>query len=210
MAIVTEQNVTPAPHPVGKSAPGQPNRRRTLTIAAEIAAVVAALIAGITLWAQLPDDRSGATDSGATPGPSSPRAPGSPTTAPVPSIRYLADLEPLAGKSALAPDTGRSLRIACASGQSNDRDRVVTYPLYGRYRSLHTTVRATGPAPKETQIQLEALWDLNPSAKVLVPIDDARELTATLSGQRLTLRLTCTSPDAIVQLDEARLSTAAR
>jgi hypothetical protein len=204
------EKVTPPPSETVGGGAQQPVRpRKKLTVAAEIAAIAAVPIAVIGVliaaWAWwLPQEPSSqktfpppaAKSSGPTAGGSSPAS----------AVRYLTAIEPTAGKSyiELAPGS-RSIRVHCATGQSTDRVREVSYPLYGQYRTFRATVRATGPAPQETRIQVEVLADMQPRANVHVFKGKAAPISATFSGQTLTLRLTCESPDGIAELDEARL-----
>lgn len=209
--------MTPPPSETVDGGSQQPvTSRKKLTVAAEIAAIVAVPIAVVGVlvaaWAWwLP----GGPDSSST-GEESPSAIARSSTPPatvdgspgVSAVRYLTAIEPTAGKSYLESTPGsRSLRIHCATGQSTDRVREISYPLYGQYRTFQATVRAIGPAPQETRIQVEVLADMQPRANVHVFKGQTAPISATFSGQTLTLRLTCESPDGIAELDEARLGT---
>lgn len=203
--------MTPPPSETVGGGAQQPVRsRKKLTVAAEIAAIAAVPIAVIGIlvaaWAwwlpQQPRSQPASTPPAAN--SSAPIAGGS---SPASTVRYLTAIEPTAGKSYVEVAPGsRSIRVHCATGQSTDRMREVSYPLYGQYRAFHATVRATGPAPQETRIQVEVLADMRPRASVHVFKGKAAPISATFSGQTLTLRLTCESPDGIAELDDARLS----
>jgi len=185
--------------------------RNKLTIAAEVAAVIAVIV-GLLAWL-FPQDqnrpRSTSNSTSATTPPSARTSPTSPTSSAAPveaSGRYLTDIEPSAGKSYLeASPRPHTLRVRCASGQSTDSVREIAYPLY-RYRKFQAVVRATGSAPKETQIQVQVFADANPRGKVLVPIDGSARITADVSGATLTLRLICESPDGVAEIDDPLLS----
>ncbi len=182
--------------------------RNKLTIAAEVAAVIAVIV-GLLAWLFPQDQNRPRSTSNSTSATTPPSARTSPTSSAAPveaSGRYLTDIEPSAGKSFLeASPRPHTLRVRCASGQSTDSVREIAYPLY-RYRKFQAVVRATGSAPKETQIQVQVFADANPRGKVLVPIDGSARITADVSGATLTLRLVCESPDGVAEIDDPLLS----
>lgn len=203
--------MTPPPSETVGGGAQQPVRpRKKLTVAAEIAAIAAVPIAVIgilvAVWAWwLPQSPSSPKVS--LPPAEKSSAPTAGGSSPASAVRYLTAIEPTAGKSYVESTPGsRSIRVHCATGQSNDRVREISYPLYGQYRTFHATVRATGTAPQETRIQVEVLADMQPRANVHVFKGTAAPISATFSGRTLTLRLTCESPDGIAELDDAKLS----
>ena len=150
----------------------------------------------------------------ATPSPLAPSSPvtapptASPSASPSPpsNRRYLADLEPVAGKVNLtSTPTPRAVRIGCATGQLSDPFREVAYPLYGAYRRLSMQVVALGSAPRETRVQVKVLVDQQQRANAVLRIGQDAPQSADLSGSTLTLRVVCESSAGVVELRDAYL-----
>ena len=133
-----------------------------------------------------------------------------PTTGgPEPSqVRYLAELPPVTGGSFVSnggPADRHAMVIHCASGQSNDRSREVSWNIPGPYSTLVGRVTISGKLDPEHQMQLEWFADgariYNNSTLTLATETDFR---GELGGaQDLRVRLTCTSSAGIATLLDA-------
>jgi hypothetical protein len=199
-------------------------RRPRLTIAAEVAAVVAVLgpLAG---WALLhvpdggrartatsPGARAGAATSAPTPG--APPVPATAATDRKGQIVYVAD--------ELVPDTGganrgrlphplegasgygHALVIPCATNQATDKFRSVTYLLNGHYTKLHAALRPYLKVSDESVVQVQIFLDQQPPTGKNVVVNAADSVDVDVFGAtRMEMRVTCESPDATAILADA-------
>jgi hypothetical protein len=183
--------------------------RRWWLLAVEIATVVGVLIgAAALLLDHSPFGSSGGGSTAAAsgnattpaptaPSPSSPSPSGPPTPSGPASAqaaqRYLTDLVPDSGGGNVQRIGPRSLRMACGSGDSDDRFREVSYlvPPAEHYRSFGTVVAAAGA--RGTRIQAILMFDgLSATEPVTIAAGGSQPLRA--GGhqvQRLTLRIVC-------------------
>jgi hypothetical protein len=183
------------------SPPKQRGRRRWLTLAVEIATVVAALVAIVALLLDHSPfggdgDGSGggsaitSTPAGPTTQPPSPAPDGGAT--PTAVTRFLTDLQPDSGGANVQRVGPHSLRMSCGSGNSTDRDRTVTYllPAGTAYRSFGTVVSVAGQ--RDTRIQAFLLIDDQDAGQPVVPAGSTAPLAwhGERAGQ-LTLRILC-------------------
>jgi hypothetical protein len=118
-----------------------------------------------------------------------------PTTAPASSPsgphRFLTELVPSSGGSAVQRTGAHSLIMKCGTGESDDRDREVAYdiPPTG-YRTLSATLRPTGQ--RETRIQVSVLADGVVKTKPVLTAGTSQALTLAVDGAgHLILRITC-------------------
>jgi hypothetical protein len=185
------------------SQPRQRGLRWWLTLAVEVATVLALVVAVVALLLDHSPfgGRSGGTSPGAagTSGPNPVRtsepgrgptsAAAQPTAA---STRYLTDLATDSGGGNVQRVGSHSLRMACGSGDSDDRFREVSYvlPPAVTYRSFTSTVSAAGA--RDTRIQALLLIDDQQVTAPLVPTGSKETLA--WSGERagrVTLRIVC-------------------
>jgi len=171
-----------------------------LTLTVEIATVVGVLFAAATF---LLDHTlfGGSGVAGSTTSSPDVIAPtagagGGPTPASGPSsaspVRYLTDLEPDSGGGFVQRIGSHSLRMACGSGDSDDRQREVSYivPPALTYRSFTSGVSAAGL--RDTRIKAVLLVDQQEIAAPVVTTGSSAQLT--WSGARagqVTLRIIC-------------------
>jgi hypothetical protein len=167
---------------------------------------VMGLLVALGAWLSPRPDKgsSDETRDGSTSGASSSTASG---TSPPPAsssspeksqIRYLSDLSPVTGASFVSdggPPGRHALVIQCASGQSNDRSREVSWNFPGKYSTLHGRVAISGNMDPEHLVQLEWFAD---GARVYnnstLTLGADSEFTGQLVGaQDLRVRLTCES-----------------
>lgn len=173
--------------------------RPRLTRAAEIAAIVAAVVAVVTVFLQFGPLGGDAPDGGIAITPSSsattPSPPPSDSGTPTPTAantRYLTDLQPDSGGASVQRVGAHSLRMTCASGNSGDFDRAVTYvlPPATDYRLFTTTLSVAGQ--RDTRIQAFLLIDDSAAAQPVVTAGSSAPLgwRGERAG-RLTLRIRC-------------------
>lgn len=178
-------------------------RGRPPWAAATFWVTVAGVVVALAAWL-LPRGADDATDLG--PGTATAAAPGSTTDAPAPSrppatatptgtaarsVRYLTELVPSAGGGFVRRVGAHSLIMECGTGESDDRDREVSYdvPPTG-YRAFGTVARPTGQ--RETRVQVTVLVAGGVVTAPVLTAGSGAELAAPLDGPlRLTLRLTC-------------------
>lgn len=165
--------------------------------AAELAAVVAALAAIVFGLLEL---RPEPTPGSAAPPTTSPRStgPGGGTTGPSLTTqpagrpdRYLTELTPAVGGSLVQRVGANSLRMSCGTGESDDREREVTYDIpRSGYRSFGTAAAVSGE--RETRVQVFVLVDNRVVTEPVVTAGGTQRLTWTGDGLvRLTLRIAC-------------------
>jgi hypothetical protein len=122
--------------------------------------------------------------------------------------RYLADLPPVTGGSFVSnggPADRHAMVIRCASGQSNDRSREVSWNIPAPYSALRGRVTISGKMDPEHKVQLE--WFAN-GARIYnnsnLTLDSDTEFNSELGGaQDLRVRLTCTSSAGVATLLDA-------
>lgn len=192
-AVPGDQDETPAPPwPVRPRRTWTRHRVELATLAVALVGVLVALGAWL-----LPRD-PGRTPAG--PGPTAGPAPTVPgtdpatgTTQPAPDgpPRYLVELTPAVGGGTVQRTGDRSLVMACGTGESDDRQREVTYDLPRTgYRTFRTTARPAGQ--RDTRLQVTVIVDGTVATRPVLTAGAVRELAADVAGaSRLTLRITC-------------------
>lgn len=166
----------------------------------EIATVVGVLVAAAAFLLDHPlfggSGAAGPTTSSAAVRPTTAGTGGGPTPAsgrPSASpVRYLTDLEPDSGGGFVQRVGSHSLRMACGSGDSDDRQREVSYivPPALTYRSFASGISAAGL--RDTRIKAVLLIDQQQIAAPVVTTGSSAQLT--WSGQRaglVTLQIIC-------------------
>lgn len=175
------------------SEPKQRGVRWWLTLAVEIATVLGLVVAVISLV--LANRGSGNTPPVAAPTTTSAApVPTAPTAGPsaATDTRYLTDLATDSGGGNVQRVGSHSLRMACGTGDSDDRFREVSYvlPPAVDYRSFSSAVSAAGAS--DTRIQALLLIDNQQVTGPLVPTGSTQPLI--WSGGRagrVTLRIVC-------------------
>ena len=123
-------------------------------------------------------------------------------------LRYLSDLSTQTGGSFVnggGPAGRHAMVIQCASGQSDDRSREVSWIVPGEYSILLGTVTISGKMDPEHNVQLEWFAD---GARIYnnstLTLGSDSEFRGELAGaQDLRVRLTCTSSAGIATLLDA-------
>jgi hypothetical protein len=174
---------------------------RSAEVVGTVIGIVAVLVALVALLLDHPPFGSrgeaapqpgpGPTTPTSGPAPEPPTTSG-PTTSGGPPRRYLTDLTPDSGGGYVQRVGSHSLRMACGSGDSDDRQREVSYvlPPAVTYRSFSSGVGAAGS--RDTRIQTVLLVDQRQVAAPVLPTGSSTRLT--WSGQsagQLTLRIIC-------------------
>lgn len=117
------------------------------------------------------------------------------TTPPPPSapaVRYLTGLAPDTGGGNVQRVGAHSLRMACGTGESDDKYREVSYlvPPAADHRSFASGVSAAGA--RDTRIQAQLILDAQSVRSVVVTAGASLPLTWTgPRPERLTLRIVC-------------------
>jgi hypothetical protein len=151
------------------------------------------------------------TSGQSTSGPSSANSSSQPARSSRPQtgqIRYLSDMAPAGGGSFVAndgPADRHAMVIHCASGESNDRSREVSWKIPGPYSTLLGRVGISGKMDPEQRVQLEWFAD---GARIYnnstLTLDTDTEFNGELAGaQDLRVRLTCTSSAGVATLLDA-------
>jgi hypothetical protein len=120
----------------------------------------------------------------------------------------VAELPPVTGGSFVTnggPADRHAMVIRCASGQSNDRSREVSWNIPAPYSTLLGRVTISGKMDPEHKVQLE--WFAN-GARIYnnstLTLDTDTEFNGELAGaQDLRVRLTCTSSAGVATLLDA-------
>jgi len=120
----------------------------------------------------------------------------------------VAELPPVTGGSFVTnggPADRHAMVIRCASGQSNDRSREVSWNIPAPYSTLLGRVTISGKMDPEHKVQLE--WFAN-GARIYnnstLTLDTNTEFNGELAGvQDLRVRLTCTSSAGVATLLDA-------
>jgi hypothetical protein len=123
-------------------------------------------------------------------------------------IRYLSDMTPVTGGAFISgggPDGRHGLVIRCASGQSNDRSREVSWNVPGTYSTLLGRVNISGKMDPEQNVQLEWFAD---GARIYnnstLTLDSDTQFNGELAGAHdVSLRLTCASSAGVATLLDA-------
>ncbi|HEY6744848.1 MAG TPA: hypothetical protein VI357_03935 [Mycobacteriales bacterium] len=176
---------------------GRPGWSRRRISAGSAIALVGVLVA-IGAW-RWPVDPSPAPPAPPTPSttpsttPTTPTPPtGTPTTTPVSGPhRFLTELVPSSGGSAVQRSGSHSLIMKCGTGESDDRDREVSYdiPPTG-YRTLTAILRPTGR--RETRVQVSVLADGVLRTNPVLTAGTSRSVAVDVDGAgHLILRITC-------------------
>jgi hypothetical protein len=123
-------------------------------------------------------------------------------------IRYLSDMTPVTGASFIStggPEGHHGLVIECASGQSYDRSREVSWNIPGAYLTLAGRVTVSGGMDPEHNVQLE--WFAGGSRiynNSKLTLDSDTEFNGGLGGAHdLRVRLTCASSAGVATLLDA-------
>jgi hypothetical protein len=191
----------------------RPTRRQYLARAAEIATIIATLIAlvpaGRWLYGHL-------FHAGRTTPPGGRASSPATTPQPTPGARvYLTTLTPDTGAPnrgplphALAgrPGYDHTLTIPCPTNQAADTSRSVTYLLSSHYQRLHAVLKPYLPVSDESRVRLDVFVDRQPPVGPTVPVNQSAPLDVDVYGRRtVELRITCESPDATAILTDAYL-----
>jgi hypothetical protein len=191
----------------GSSRSGSPDRDKRWLRTSQLAGIagtllaVAALAVGILAWRSpvTPSAESAPTSSATATPPSSRPIGGTgsvTTTAAAPPRRFLTDLRPDTGGGNVQRTGAHSLLMQCASGESDDRYREVSYVVPPvSYRSFTTTAAATGE--RDTRMQVLLLIDGRLATDPVLLTGTRTQVRWTGDGAtRLTLRLIC-DPGAV-------------
>jgi len=214
--------------PVGAVSTSKGSRRPGLTIAAEIAAILA--VVGPLVWwgvthlhAGGPEAPAGSPSAAvrATATGGAVTAGATPTAGTVPADRkgqlvYLADqLAPETGganRGALPhlldgkPGYDHALVIPCATNQATDKFRSITYVLNRHYAALHATLRPYIKSGDESVLQIQVFLDQQPPAGKNIQVNTADTIDVDVFGAtKMEVRITCESPDATAILADAYL-----
>lgn len=173
-------------------------------------AIVGAVIAYFA-WVQphSPADDKGSSGP-ATAGPAVPTTTTATATAALPSRQVpLGGLAASTGGGNVRPD-GSDLVMACASGQSTDRQRTIEYDLLGNYAALSADLTVPKARDGDTPLQLAVFADDRGAGTYTLKKDGTvRRLDVQLAGTaRLRIQLTCQFPDGEVRLGNPLLTHA--
>jgi hypothetical protein len=107
------------------------------------------------------------------------------------------------------PD-GAALAMACASGQSTDRQRSIEYDLLGNYTALGADLTVSKARDGDTPLQVSVFADDRGVGTYTVKKDGtSRRLDVPLAGVgRLRIQLTCQFPDGEVRFGDPLLTHA--
>jgi hypothetical protein len=215
------------------AATAAPRPRRTpLRTAAQIATVVGTLVGIVALVFQLwppfgGNAATGPTTSTATASTQLPVGRSGDTPPPAVVAEYLNTVEPKAGHADLGPlpdklpatvDRRHAVTVRCPSNETGDQEHAVTYQLDGQYAALDTTVVAVfnggrdydsvGVAPVVGVLQRDGTIRTDTqNAKTGVTAKTPAPLHVDVSGaQEVTLQVTCSQPDGVVVLADARIT----
>lgn len=175
-------------------------------------AVVGAVIAYLA-WVQphspADDNNGGSRPATAGPAVSVTTTAATATTAPPPRQVPLGGLTATTGGGNVRPDRS-DLVMACASGQSDDRQRTIEYDLLGNYAALSADLTVSKARDSDTPLQLAVFADDRGAGTYTLKKDGAaRRLDVQLVGAaRLRIQLTCQFPDGEVRLGNPLLTHA--
>lgn len=216
------------------SAAARPHRA-LLRTAAQIATVVGTLVAILALvfdvWS--PFGRGAATGptvTSTTPGPqpSTSRSEDPPRSSTA-LVEYLNTVAPKAGRADLAHlpdklpatvDGRRAVTVHCPSNETGDQENDLTYQLDGAYAALDATVVAVfaggrdydsvGVAPVVGVLQRDGtISTTTQNPKTGVTAKSPAPLHVDVRGaHEVTLQVTCSQPDGVVVLADARITRA--
>ena len=128
-----------------------------------------------------------------------------------PATRYLTDLPLLTGTAYLKrpPNTKGVLVLHCPTGQSDDRDRAISFDLAGAYRTLGAVADLSGPIRPERPTDVVVNGDDVARASGRLTSGRHQRLDGDLSGVRiLTIRIRCGDPNGVVTIRDALLQLA--
>jgi hypothetical protein len=131
------------------------------------------------------------------------------TRAPAVKQVPLSGLVATTGGGNVRPD-GSDLTMACATGQSTDRQRTIEYDLLGNYAALSADLTASKARDGDTPLQVAVFADDRGVGTYTLKKDGgARKLDVPLTGVgRLRIQLTCQFPDGEVRLGNPVLTHA--
>jgi hypothetical protein len=138
-----------------------------------------------------------------------PRPAGRTTAPPASQLVALASLTASTGGGNFRPD-GSGLDMACASGQSTDRQRSVEYDLLGHYAALGADLTVSKARDGDTPLQVAVFADDRGVGTYTLKKDGtSRRLDVPLAGVgRLRIQLTCQFPDGEVRFGDPFLTHA--
>lgn len=184
---------------------------RAAEIVGTVVGVATVLVAVIALLLDHPPFGGGA-DADPAPGPptstSTPTAQAGPAGQRDSPRRYLSDLPPDSGGGNVQRVGSHSLRMQCASGESDDPNREVTYvlPRAMTYRSFSTGFSAAGQ--RDSRIQAVLLVDQRQIDAPVVTAGSSTRLTWSGAGAgQLTLRILCDAGATAATFTDAGLSS---
>jgi hypothetical protein len=121
----------------------------------------------------------------------------------------LSGLAATTGGGNVRPD-GADLTMACATGQSTDRQRTIEYDLLGNYAALSAALTAEKARGGDTPLQVAVFADDRGVGTYTLKKDGGtRKLDVPLTGVgRLRIQLTCQFPDGEVRLGNPVLTHA--
>lgn len=189
-----------APDGAGPSGSPPRGRRRLFEVAGLVVAALGVLVA-ILAW-QLPKDPDPSPPPGAvgvsSPVPTPPGTPPStppstpPTTSTSAGQRYLTELTPASGGGFVQRIGGtHSLTMSCATGDSVDFKRSVTYDLpHAGYATLRLTALPTGE--RDTRIEVRLLVDDVVRGDQVITAGESKPFVTGLAGSgTVELEITC-------------------
>jgi hypothetical protein len=175
-----------------------------LGLAVAIVGLVIAYFAWVQPHSSADDTRTVADGPATTTGATT-----SATRAPVVKQVPLGSLSATTGGGNVRPD-GSDLTMACATGQSTDRQRTIEYELLGNYAALSADLTASKARDGDTPLQVAVFADDRGVGTYTLKKDGGtRKLDVPLTGVgRVRLQLTCQFPDGEVRLGDPVLTHA--
>ncbi|GLY02077.1 MULTISPECIES: hypothetical protein [Actinoplanes] len=206
-------------------------RRDHWAVVGAVAGVVGALAAvGAWFWPRPGSDPANSPSTAAPPAATGSPAPRTATIGD-PTVTHLDTITAETGGEHLVP-VPRAVRdqagfadhpiaIACPTNQTGDLERIVTWPLKGRYLDFQADVRPWYPAgtDQESATYVTALsGQRQPDGAITTSVSGrqqnatvaaAQPLTASVEGaEKLALKVECGDPNGIVVLTAVRLTPA--
>jgi hypothetical protein len=201
----------------------QSSTRRYLTIAAEVATVLALLITAgglaISYFARQGDASGKGESAVQTSAAATSKGGGTPPISATPTRTaqqiYLTGLSPETGANRrtelprpLAGTAGyeNTVVIGCPTNQTGDLTRSVVYDLRNRYTAFHAKLRPFLNAPDESKVRFEVFVDSDLPARRDVKVNATDTVDVDVAGhKRMELRISCESPDATAIFADAYL-----
>jgi hypothetical protein len=172
---------------------------------------IAGLVIAYFAWVKphSPDENAGHSEKGRPTAPAAGVTANdvAPTPPPTPDRRTvaLADQVPTVGGSNVRR-SGSDLTMACASGETTDRQRAVEYDLAGRYVAMTAKLTVSKASDSDAKLQMKVFTDDLKVADVVLTKGKSADMDLPLDGKdTLRIQLICQLPNGEITLGAPNL-----